>query len=163
MIQARLVLQVILLLGIAAAPFALYGYAHQRGAESVRQQWLADRAIQQAEIKRLQAQFAAAAAKVVTEYVDRVQVVRERGKTIVREVPVYVPSDSCDLPAGFRVLHDAAATGSDVPSPAGRTDAAAVPARDAAATVASNYATCHEISQRLRSLQQWAAGLGAHQ
>lgn len=75
-------------------------------------------------------------------------------KTITKEVPVYVPSDSCPLPGGFRVLHDAAANG-EVPNPARIPDAAAVLAQDAAATVAENYGTCRETAQRLIDLQAW--------
>ena len=52
--------------------------------------------------------------RVVTEYVDRVQVVRERGDTITKEVPVYVTPTAdaaCAVPAGFVHIHDAAAAG----------------------------------------------------
>lgn len=132
-----------------------YMHAYSRGEDSVRDLWLKDRLVQQAEISRLQAAQALAATEVVTQYVDRIQVVREKAKTIVKEVPVYVPLDSCDLPGGFRVLHDAAATGSDLPDAASLADAAAAPAQDVAETVAENYSACHEISERLSALQGW--------
>ncbi|TWQ43449.1 hypothetical protein, partial [Xanthomonas vasicola] len=51
---------------------------------------------------------------VVTQYVDRVQIVREAGATITREIPIYVTQKAdaaCAIPAGFVRLHDAAATG----------------------------------------------------
>lgn len=56
---------------------------------------------------------------VVTQYVDRVQIVREAGATITREIPIYVTQKAdadCTIPSGFVRLHDAAATG----NPTGR-------------------------------------------
>ncbi|PPT90605.1 hypothetical protein XaraCFBP7407_22455, partial [Xanthomonas arboricola pv. arracaciae] len=41
---------------------------------------------------------------VVTQYVDRVQVVREAGATITREIPIYVTHKAdaaCAIPTGF--------------------------------------------------------------
>lgn len=49
---------------------------------------------------------------VVTKYVESVQVVKEKAKTIIQKVPVYVSKESdarCAVPAGFVRLHDAAA------------------------------------------------------
>ena len=95
-----------------------------------------------------------ASERVVVKYVDRLQVVAGRTKTIIKEVPVYVPADSADLPAGFRVLHDAAATG-ELPDPARIADAAPVAAQDAAATVIDNYGACHANAEQVTALQDW--------
>ena len=92
--------------------------------------------------------------KVVTKYVDRVQVVQGRTRTIIKEVPVYVPTGTADLPAGYRVLHDAAAQGV-IPDPARIADAAPVPAQDAAETVVANYGTCAETAEQVIALQDW--------
>jgi len=110
---------------------------------------------------KAQADAADAQRQVVTQYVDRevvktvkeIQVVTE---TITKEVPVYVPSDTPDLPGGWRLLHDAAARG-QVPSAAGIADAAPASAQDAANTVVANYGACLETAERLRAFQQWAA------
>lgn len=95
--------------------------------------------------------------KVVTEYVDRVKTIHERGATIVKEVPIYVPSDSPDMPAGFRVLFDAAAQGV-LPDPARIADASPVPAQDVAATTAEDFTICHETAEQLIDLQHWIIG-----
>jgi hypothetical protein len=92
--------------------------------------------------------------RVVTRYVGRVRTVREAAAVITKEVPVYVPSDACTLPAGFRVLHDAAAAGL-VPDAARLADAAPADAQTVAATVADNYAACHAIREQLTALQQF--------
>jgi hypothetical protein len=65
--------------------------------------------------------------RVVTEYVDRVQVIEKRGQTIIKEVPVYVTNDDdahCIVPAGFVRLHDAAAAGADLRQSPGVADEA---------------------------------------
>ncbi len=97
---------------------------------------------------------AEATVQVLTQYVDRVRTVHVAGETIIKEVPVYVPSDSPALPGGFRVHHDAAALG-ELPDPARVADADPAPAQDVAATVAANYLTCLENAEQLTALQEW--------
>ncbi|KXU97608.1 hypothetical protein AB839_06925 [Stenotrophomonas sp. DDT-1] len=104
--------------------------------------------------------------RVVTKYVDRVQLVQERGDTIVKEVPIYVTANAdaaCVVPAGFVQLHDTAASGSPTAGPAGNPDApaAATPLSAVAETVASNYATCHATAEQVVALQELARELHA--
>lgn len=141
-------------LAIAGLALALFLFGWFKGSQSVHAKWdaaIAEQAIQTANVVIKQGE---ATIKVVTQYVDRIKVVRERGETITKEIPVYVPVDSCPLPAGFRVLHDAAAIGT-IPDPARIADAEPAPAQDVAATVTSNYGTCHEIREQLIGLQHW--------
>lgn len=95
--------------------------------------------------------------KVVTQYVDRVQVVREKGDTIIKEVPVYVDREAdraCVVPVGFVRVHDGAAANVPVGDP-GSADAApsGIALSAVAATVAGNYTTCHENAEQLIALQ----------
>lgn len=95
--------------------------------------------------------------QVVTKYVDRVQVVRGKGDTIIKEVPVYVDRESdraCTVPVGFVRVHDAAAANVQVGDP-GSTDAApaGIALSAVAGTVADNYTTCHENAEQLIALQ----------
>ena len=132
-------------------------YGHSRynaGQADVQAKWDASVEKGKAEIARLQAQANRISTKIETKYLTRVETIRGATQTIVRQVPVFVPAGSCELPGGFRVLHDAAAQGS-VPDPARAADAATVPAQDAAATVAGNYGACRETAARLISLQDW--------
>lgn len=147
------------LLALAALGLTLVGFGWIRGASHVQAQW--DTAVQQqaltvAAIRERQAQ---ATVKVVTEYVDRVRIVREKGDTIIKEVPVYVPVQAdaaCTINRGFVRLHDAAAAG-ELPEPAGDADAAAaeIALSAVAGTVAANYRICHENAEQLRALQAW--------
>jgi hypothetical protein len=97
--------------------------------------------------------------RIVTHYVDRVQIVHATGQTILQKVPVYVPASAdaaCIVPAGFVRLHDAAAQ-STMPAPAGPADAQAsgVGLSAVAGTVVDNYTTCHAIAEQLTALQDW--------
>ena len=96
---------------------------------------------------------------VVTQYVNRIRIVREQGETIFKEVPVYVPVQAdaaCTINRGFVRLHDAAAAG-ELPEPARDADAAAadIALSAVAGTVTANYQTCHENAEQLRALQAW--------
>ncbi len=101
----------------------------------------------------------------VIKYVDRVQVVRARAETIIKEVPVYVPAQAdadCVINRGFVRLHDAAAAGDPgLPDPAGDPDAApaGVALSTVAETVADNYGTCHQVREQLIALQGWARAM----
>ncbi len=147
------------LLALALLAATLIGFGWVKGAGHVQVRW--DAAVQQqslqtAAVRERQAQ---ATVTVVTQYVDRVRIVREKGETIIKEVPVYVPVQAdaaCTINRGFVRLHDAAAAG-ELPEPARDVDAA--PADLAlsavAGTVAANYQTCHENAEQLRALQGW--------
>ena len=102
------------LLTLAALSVALVGFGWIKGASHVQAQWdaaIQQQALQAAAVRERQAQ---ATVKVVTQYVDRVRIVREKGDTIIKEVPVYVPVQAdaaCTINRGFVRLHDAAAAG----------------------------------------------------
>lgn len=115
-----------------------------------------------ADLKTKQAELTAAANKVtvqvVTEYVDRVKVVKEKGDTIVKEVPVYITTQAdnqCTLTEGFASIHDAAAKNEVPVVPANPDAPLGVPLSDVTSTVVENYTTCHEIREQLISLQDW--------
>ena len=139
---------------------ALIGFGWIKGAGHVQAQW--DAAVQQQTLQAaaVREQQAQATVKVVTQYVDRVRVVREKGDTIIKEVPVYVPAQAdaaCTVNRGFVRLHDAAAAG-ELPQPARDADApaAGIALSAVGGTVAANYQTCHENAEQLRAFQAWA-------
>lgn len=142
------------LVALFVAVWLFGSWRYNAGQASTQARWDAAVAAQAAADAKLGTQQAEVTERVVTSYVDRIKVVREKGKTIIQEVPRYVSATDCPLSPGFRVFHDAAAAG-EVPDPAAVADAAPVPAATAAETVAGNYGTCHETEQRLISLQEW--------
>ena len=91
--------------------------------------------------------------KTVTEYVDRVQIVQGKSRTIIKEIPIYV-KDTCTLSADWRMLHNNAVNNA-VSDTTRDSDEGTVSATDALETVAANYGICHENSQTLQALQSW--------
>ena len=149
------------LLALVLLAAALIGFGWIKGAGHVQAQWDAtaqQQTLQTATIRQRQAE---ATVKVVTQFVDRVRIVREKGDTIIKEVPVYVPVQAdaaCTINRGFVRLHDAAAAG-ELPEPARDADAAAagLALSAVAGTVAANYQACHENAEQLKALQAWAS------
>ena len=144
---------------------ALIGIGWIKGAAHVQAQW--DAAVQQQALQTSATRLrqAEATVKVVTEYVNRVRVVREKGDTIIKEVPIYVPVQAdaaCTINRGFVRLHDAAAA-SELPEPAGDADApaAGIALSAVAGTVATNCQTCYEIAEQLKALQTWVREMTA--
>ena len=137
----------------------LVGAGYRWGAGNVQAKWDADKKSMQLALAEAKAKQAEVTTKVVTEYVDRVQVIREKGDTIIKEVPKYVPINTPDLPGGFRVHYDAAARG-ELPDSAGIADAAPVAAQDVAATTAENFQRCHQNAEQLTLLQKLLGEVG---
>lgn len=147
------------LLALAALCIALFGFGWLKGASHVQAQWDAATAAQQLAMAEVQTRQAEATVQVVTQYVDRIQMVREKGDTLIQEVPVYVPVEAdaaCTVHRGFVSLHDAAAAG-ELPTAPGDPDAPAegLALSAVAATVVTNYQTCHENAEQLKALQDW--------
>ena len=110
-----------------------------------------------AEIAELKAKSETVSTKVVTKYIDRIQVVKEKGNEIVKYINK--ESDSkCELPNSFVVLHDAAAK-NELPDSTGATDARAsdIKLSGATTTIVQNYGTCWEIREQLKALQEWVS------
>lgn len=147
----------ILILTLLAA--TLFGFGWLKGADHVQGQWDAATGKQSLQVATVEKDQAEATVQVVTEYIDRVKIVRQAGETIIKEVPVYVSAQAdaaCLVPRGFVRLHDAAAQGV-VPEPTGNSDAfpAGVALSTVAGTVAENYTACRANAEQLIALQSW--------
>jgi len=155
-IKAAIALALVVLLALAGWKVHSYGTArYKAGQANVQAEWDKSREAGRKEVERLRNAANRVTVRTETVYVDRVRTIREKGNEIVRNVPVYVPAGSPDLPGGFRLLHDAAAANEPVPASPGVADAAPVTAQAATVTVAANYAIAAENSARLTGLQDW--------
>lgn len=145
-----------LLAAYAAIAIALVAGSYFKGRADAGEACAVAAAKREAELVALKAKQAAVTTRLVTEYKDRVRVVKEKGDEIVKEVMVYVPVADV-LPSGWRVFHDAAASGVMPESPE-RAIAAAAPveAVAAASTVAENYQACRATREQLIALQKWS-------
>lgn len=147
----------VLWLALAALVTASAGWGYTRGAAAVQDRWDKRTAEQSSVVALVRQRQVEVTERVVTEYVDRVRVIEREADAVIREVPVYVPTQ-CDpdgrLPAGWRVQHDAAASGEPA-DPARFADAAPVAPDAAAETVARNYLACRLNAEQLIALQAW--------
>jgi hypothetical protein len=116
----------------------------------------AEAMVQEAEARaaRVTAEAEARTAQVITQ-------IRTVTKEVVREVPTYItPATDAGypLPVGLVCIHDAAASGENIPSP-GPCDtpgaSSDVKASEAAAVIAENYGACRECCERVRQWQLW--------
>lgn len=152
-----ILLKLILGVGLLASVWAYYAFT-QHEITSAR----AEAAAQTTRADNLSAQLTAAKqdVRLVTRYVDRVQTVHEKGATIVRRIPVYVPQttvDSCTVNRGFVRVLNAAAASVDLPAGATALDAqpAGVGLDTVAASVSGNYTQANVTRQQLIALQAW--------
>jgi hypothetical protein len=127
------------------------------GGVSNEASWQAKVLKQQAEIAELKQKEAEVTTKVVTKYVDRIQVVKEQANEIVK----YVTQESdakCELPVSFSVLHDAAAK-NELPDSTRATDETTsnVKLSEATTTIVTNYGICNQNSEQLKALQEWVS------
>lgn len=94
---------VVLVLGISG--WKLYDL----GQDHKQDEWDESIARGKVIVEQLKAKQGTVTTKVVTETVERIKIVKEKGDTIVKRVEVLIPASTPDMPGGFRVLHDAAA------------------------------------------------------
>lgn len=92
---------------------------------------------------------------IVTKYVDRVKVIKEK-EYVYRDQAVNVVPSNCELSNGWVWLHDASARGE--PSDATRSADAtpsAIKDTEALAVVTENYSNANANAEQLKSLQEW--------
>lgn len=148
----RVPLQVV---SIAILVFGVY----MEGGIATQEKWEAKVAEVKLEMAQKETASVETTVKVVTKYVNKVQIVKEKGNEIIKQVPVYITKDAdtkCDVPTGFVVLHDSASR-NEVPDATRKSDAttSTIKISGVAETVVDNYTTYHEVAQQLRSLQEW--------
>lgn len=151
------------LLATLAAVATLGAWATQRYQ---RAQQRADAAERTVASLRSQLDSTATAAVTVTRYVDRLETIRIKGDTLIKEIPRYVTpqADAArTVPVGFVRLHDAAAAGSLLDPGAGAADAtpSGLALSAVAGTVAGNYTASLANAEQLTELQALLRSQGA--
>lgn len=121
--------------------------------------WRARVAQQEAEIEKLKAASNTATTKIVTKYIERTKVVKEKSNAIIKEIPKYITKDAdanCTIPKSAIVLHDAASQ-NRVPDAAAGIDEgpSGVTLSRLLDTTVLNYGTFHEVKEQLKALQDW--------
>ena len=142
---------------IAAAVFlliAVFGIGYMEGNARAEAEIAAFAAEQNAKVAELERKNAEISSTVVTKYVDKVRVVKEREYVYLGQAQNNVPGQF-NLSSGWLYLHDSAASGSDAdPTRASDASASAVRDNQALGVVLRNYSTCRENAHQSESLQQ---------
>lgn len=127
---------------------------YHRGKAETQKEWDLSVERGKARIKQLEKDSLVVNMIVDTKWRERIEYVYSKGDTIVRQIPVYIPQGTPDLPGGFRVLHDAAVS-SKVPGTSGGVEAAPVPVTTATETIVQNYTGCLVIREEVVAWRQW--------
>lgn len=104
---------------------------------------------------KLEQELADAKENVITEYVDKIQVVKEKETIYEKAATTSVPSQF-NVSNGWINLHDTAVVLGEVDR-VKTSDATQSDIKDsqALATIVENYSVCLQNAQQLTSLQQW--------
>lgn len=143
------------LLAGAALIIGVFFYGYMKGsayAEAELQRFAAKASAQVAELEKKNSEISN---KVVTEYVDRTNTIREKEYVYVDAAKNTVPSQSV-MSNGWVFTHDISASASDADatrssdaSPSGIKDT------DALVGIIRNYAICQSNAVQLTELQRW--------
>jgi hypothetical protein len=132
---------------------------YMEGGITNQEKWEAKVAEAKIEVAQKETAAAETTIQVVTKYVKQIQVVKETGDVIIKEIPTYitkVDDAKCIVPNGFVMLHDSASR-NEIPDTSRIADegASKVKISGVAETVIDNYTTYYQVSEQLKSLQQW--------
>jgi hypothetical protein len=139
--------------------FLLVCGLYMEGGISNQERWEAKVAEAKLEMAKKDAASAEASTKVVTKYINKIEIVKEKGDAIVKEIPKFITATAdgqCVIPNGFVLLHDSASR-NEIPDSTRGVDAGAseVKLSGVATTVSENYTLYYKVSEQLRSLQEW--------
>jgi len=143
---------------VASIIILVFG-VYMEGGISNQEKWEAKVAEAKLEMAQKETASAEVTTKVVTKYVTKIQIVKEKGDVIIKEVPKYITKESdakCPIPNAFVVLHDSASK-NEIPDPTrlaneGTSDTKLSTVTE---TVVGNYSICHQNAEQLKSLQEW--------
>ena len=134
-----------------------FGFGYKKGSDSAAG-GLAKLAAQAAELQiKLKNEENNVKEKIVTEYVDKIQTVREKQYVYVQKAQDVVPAQH-DLSSGWVYLHDHAASAESGDADNTRaSDATSSGIKDnqALSTVVENYGICQQNTEQLKALQDY--------
>ena len=143
------------LIAIVALIVGVFFYGYTKGsayAEAELARFAAEKSKQIAELEK---QNSAISTQVVTEYVDRVNTIREK-EYVYRDVAQNDVPSQYIMSNGWVYTHDISATTGNADSTrASDASPSGVADNTALLTIISNYSTCQQNTEQLRQLQQW--------
>jgi hypothetical protein len=139
--------------------FLLVCGLYMEGGISNQERWESKVAEAKLEMAKKDAASADSTTKVITKYITKIEIVKEKGDAIIKEVPKFITATAdgqCVIPNGFVLLHDSASR-NEIPDSSSGIDEGASSAKlsGVAITVTQNYTLYYQVSQQLKSLQEW--------
>lgn len=139
--------------------FLLVFGLYMEGGISNQERWEAKVSEAKLEMAKKDVASADTTTRVVTKYVTKVEVIKENGNAIIKEIPKYIDANAdgqCVIPNGFVLLHDSASR-NEIPDSTNGVDggASSVKLSGVAETVSINYTTYYKVAEQLKSLQDW--------
>ena len=139
----------------------LIGSVYLYGGYGTEMKWRAEAAKLKADMDRKVALSEKNSKQVVTKYITQTKVVKEKGDVIVKKVTEYVNKDAdanCVVPKSFVLLHDSAAK-NEVPDTTKGVDGTSSGTKlsTLGETITINYNNYHQLSERLKALQDWVS------
>jgi len=140
---------------IIAIILGAVGFGYMKGKEGAKIAIANYQAESEKQIADLEKQNSEISNKVVTQYVDKINTVKEKEYVYVDAAKNSVPNQY-ELSNGWVYTHDASVTNGNADT-TGSSDAAASGVKDnqALATIIGNYSVCIQNANQLTSLQQW--------
>ena len=140
---------------------AVFGAGYMRGNARAEAEIAAFAAEANAKVAELERKNTEVTNTVITKYVDKVRVVKEREYVYLNAAQSAVPSQFI-ISDGWLYLHDTSARGDNADtSRASDATPSGIKDNQALGTITQNYSTCRENAQQLASLQQWILDMQA--
>ena len=141
--------------GVVLLILSVYLY----GGYGTEMKWRAEAAKLKADMDRKIELSEKKSKQIVTKYVVQTKVIKEKGDAIKKLSQHVKEADAkCDVPKSFVLLHDSAAK-NEVPDTSKGVDGttSGVNLSTVGETVSINYNNYHQLSERLKALQDWVA------
>ena len=137
----------------------LIGSVYLYGGYGTEMKWRAEAAKLKADMDRKVALSEQHSKQVVTKYITQTKVIKEKGDEIKKLSKHVKEADAkCIVPKSFVLLHDSAAK-NEVPDTSKGIDGtpSGVGLSTIGETITVNYNNYHQLSERLKALQDWVA------
>jgi hypothetical protein len=137
----------------------LIGSVYLYGGYGTEMKWRAEAAKLKADMDRKVALSEKNSKQIITKYVTQTKVIKEKGDAIKKLSQHVKEADAkCAVPKSFVLLHDSAAK-NEVPDTSKGVDGSTsgINLSTIGETVTINYNNYHQLSERLKALQDWVS------
>jgi hypothetical protein len=140
---------------IVLACVAVFGFGWFKGSASVQKQWDAFKQQEANHALQVQQDQTQATTKVVADYNQKQNDIKEKSNVIVKQIPVYLAGADCPAAGRIGLLISSAASGVPLPATAGASDVPATTTTELAEWSTDTIAAFQQNAEQLIALQEW--------